>query len=104
MLGEAYVDLAADVSDTVARSRCRNNLFLHLLFGALILASFFAAVGWRAVAGHWDGNELQFYGFLAGISRVFQMFGVEIVVNVLRYMLFYNYAAKHSTGWNSVPS
>jgi hypothetical protein len=98
MLGDAYVDLAMfwkASSDTVS---FRSRVPLHVFLAALTLASFFAAVGWRAVVGHWSGSEVMFYGFLLGISRVLQMFGVEIVFSLLRYAIFYHFASTNSIG------
>eukprot|EP00047_Mylnosiga_fluctuans_P002647 m.225334 g.225334 ORF g.225334 m.225334 type:complete len:290 (+) comp11251_c0_seq1:95-964(+) len=100
MLGDAYVDLAmcwrlADQSSdaTVSRGSFWSRLGVHIAFAALTVASMSAAIGWRAVVGHWDGTEMMFYGFLVGMSRVFQMFGVEIVFTLARYVIFYRYAS-----------
>jgi len=100
MLGDAYVDLSMfwklresqSTGDNISRCGHRTRVVFHICFASLTVASFAAAVGWRAVVGTWDGTEVEFYGFLLGISRVFQMFGVEIVFTLFRYIFFYHYA------------
>jgi hypothetical protein len=60
---------------------------LHGAVLAMTLASLGAAIGWRATVGHFDGSEMLYYGFLAGISRPLQMFGVDFAVGTLRYLV-----------------